>query len=308
MKKCIPLFLLLSIGLLQAQIQPVGKQDDDFRWQDAAKEVEHLPFKKSFIDSIRLHHKIPDRMPSLRTISSRINCPAETLVYDIGWGPFRAGFVVLTTNRDTVNSTIRLGAKALSNNFVGTFYKMRDYIISTIDANGLYPIMFEQHLREGKKYKADGYILYDNINRKVIVQERKFRIVDAPLFTHDYISVLYYIRNQNFTTGDTFTHNLYVHNKVHPIFFQCKERRKIEVEAGTFDAILLEPRLAGDGRAFNKKDKLEVWVTNDNNRVPILIKTKIKVGSIVARLIWNSNQNPTKQPAPLQTTSGGPAR
>jgi len=45
----------------------------------------------------------------------------------------------------------------------------------------------------------------------------------------------------------------------------------------------------GEGRAFNKKDKMEVWLTDDDKRVPIFIKSKIKVGSVVAKLVWKSN-------------------
>ena len=120
---------------------------------------------------------------------------------------------------------------------------MRDYVMSVVDADGLYPVFFEQHLREGKRYKADGYILYDQAGGKTYVQERNFRSLETPQFIHDYISILHYIRAMDFSPGDTFTLNLFIHSKVHPIF-QCQKKNN-QVDTGVF-IIQLEPKLAGE--------------------------------------------------------------
>ncbi|NLG16866.1 MAG: DUF3108 domain-containing protein [Fibrobacter sp.] len=270
--------------------------EEEIKWQDASKEVDNFLFKPDYIDSVRNLNNVSGTHKSLRYLEKRIPCEAETLVYDVAWGPFKAGYVVLTVEPDVKNRIIRLGGKALSNNFVGAFYRMRDYVMSTIDADGIYPLFFEQHLREGKKYKADGYILYDHETGKTYVQEKKFRSLETPQFIHDYISILYYIRTMQIAPGDTFSLNLFIHSKVHPIFFKCKERMEIKVDAGTFKCILLEPKLAGEGRAFNKKDKLEVWMTDDEYKIPVLIKSKIKFGTINAKLIWKSGRNSAALP------------
>ncbi|MBN1128520.1 MAG: DUF3108 domain-containing protein, partial [Chitinispirillaceae bacterium] len=70
---------------------------------------------------------------------------------------------------------------------------------------------------------------------------------------------------------------------------------------------VLEPKLVTEKGAFNKKDKLEVWFTDDKLKRPVLIKSKIKVGSITARLI-NQTAAPVRKapdkPAqpPVKTT------
>ena len=266
-----------------------GSTDEEFDWKKAALEVKDYAFTTAYIDSIRSLYDVVEPSTPLRHVQAGSFRDGETLVYEVSWGVFRAGYVVLTTEPDLSNGTLRLGAKALSNNFVSAFYRMRDYVISTVDEKGMYPLIFEQHLREGKKYKADGWILYDHLKGKVHVQEKKFRTLDTPPFVHDYISVLYYARTLSYTPGDTFTLNLFIHSKVHPIFFKCKGRKPVQVDCGTFNCIGLEPTLMGEGRAFNKKDKMEVWLTDDDKRVPIFIKSKIKVGSVVAKLVWKSN-------------------
>ena len=42
------------------------------------------------------------------------------------------------------------------------------------------------------------------------------------------------------------------------------------------------------GRVFKKQDDLSFWVTKDENRIPILVKAKIPVGSIKLHLVeWS---------------------
>ena len=264
----------------------------EIRWEEAAAEVDSFPFSKQFVDSVRNLYKAPLPQTPLRRLADGPFFAPETLVYKVGWGPFNAGYVVLSTLFNDADSTVTIGGKALSNNFVGAFYRMRDYVLSTVDARGLYPVFFEQHLREGKRYRSNEYLLFDHIGKKVHVQTRKtFKTVDdMPLFLHDYLSVLYAIRaTRALAPGDTFSESLFVHKKVHSIFFSVKSSKAREVDAGNFPCVVLVPRLAGEGRAFNKRDKLEIWLSDDRRRIPVAIRSKIKFGSINARLIWYSS-------------------
>jgi hypothetical protein len=95
------------------------------------------------------------------------------------------------------------------------------------------------------------------------------------------------------TPGDTFSFHTYLNKGVHPLFFKCKEKKKIRVDAGIFNCALIEPKFTGDRRAFNKNDKLEVWIADNEYRVPVLIKSKIKFGSITAQLIYQNHTDRT---------------
>jgi hypothetical protein len=280
------LLTVLWSGLRMAAV--AAQKDDDFKWEEAAKEVVTLPFPQRFIDSLRKSYKVTLPEKPLRTINHSVPFRGETLVFDIGWGPFKAGYVILTANFDSTQGTFRIGGKALSNNFVGAFYRMRDYVITHLDATGLYPLFFEQHLREGKKYRSDGWILYDHSHKTIHVKERHLKTLDAPAFVNDYLSVLYLIRTRTFAPGDTFTLPLYVDKKIHSMYFICRERKTLSIESGDVPCLVLEPKLVGDKGNFNKKDKLEVWFTDDKYKRPVLIKSKIKVGAITARLINHS--------------------
>lgn len=265
---------------------PVNSADsDDINWEQTAKEVDNLPYSSTFIDSIKKAHSFSPGNRSIRKLAIQ-KLQKETLVYEIGWGPVKAGYIILSTDYNRTDNSIILGGKALSNNFVSAFYKMRDYLLSTIDADGLYPLFFEQHLREGKKYKADRWMLFDKTAGKIHIKEKGFKTVETTEFVYDYLSILYYVRAMKTAPGDTFTLRTYTDSKIHPILVNCNEKTTVKVDAGTFKCIRLEPKLAGDGKTFNKKDKLEVFISDDKNRLPVLIRSKIKFGSINAKLIW----------------------
>jgi len=289
--------ILLSCFLVLAGVPlsvSAESEKEEISWQKASSEVDSLPFSQSYIDSLRDTLKCFTSILPLRVVDDYTVFYPETLVYTISWGPFVAGYVVLTTLYDSVTNTIHVGGRALSNNFVSTFYRMRDYVMSTVNIDGLYPVFFEQHLREGKKYRSEEYLLFDHARHRIHAKTHKnFKTVEtkAP-FVHDYLSALHFIRaTRTLAPGDTFSEIIFVHSKVHSIFFSVSSSEEKKVEAGKFKCVVLTPRLAGEGRAFNKKDKLEIWISDDKRCIPVAIRSKIKFGSIDARLIWYNKQN-----------------
>jgi hypothetical protein len=72
----------------------------------------------------------------------------------------------------------------------------------------------------------------------------------------------------------------------------------------SISCLLVEPKLVGDNGAFNKNDKLQVWLSDDDRKIPLQIKSKIKVGSITAKLVWASRPRPPKPPAPVKQAIG----
>ena len=272
--------------ILTLALSPTAQDDDGFKWQDAAKEMDALPFSQAFIDSVKKAHTGGDTPRGLRQVSGGRVSGTETLVYEVGWGPFKAGYLILTATNFRGRGLVRLGGKAMTSDFISAFYKTRDYVISWVDADGLYPHFFEQHTREGNKYKMDSYIVYDNKGGKLFYKKRSLKVYDSPQFTHDYLSILYYARSMPLKPGDTFSANMFTEPKADDIKFKVHNKREsVQVGAGTFNCVLVEPALVGEGKAFNKKSKIEVWVSDDEHKYPVMVKSKAKVGSINAKLV-----------------------
>jgi hypothetical protein len=264
-------------------------KDDDIRWQTVSKELDALPFSQTYIDSvIKAHIGGNSDQRKLRKVESGIIENGETLVYEVGWGRVKAGFMILSVEHHRDKGLIRLSCKFMSNNFVSSIYKIRNHLISWVDAEGFYPVFFEDHAREGSKYKTDFYTVFDNKNGNLYNKRKKeAKEHNTPLFTHDYVSILYYARLMQLNPGNTFTVDLFSEKKTYPFKFKIHNKLEtIKTGAGTFDnCIRVEPTILGDGKVFGRGDKIEVWVASNKHKYPVRVKSKAKVGSITANLI-----------------------
>jgi hypothetical protein len=278
--------LLLNFAAAHAGTFNDDERDNNVNWQEAARFVDTLQFKKAFIDSVKGTFNVVFPASPLRTVAEQSFARGEILVYDIGWGPFKAGYVVLTAEPDDATRTIRLDGKALSRGIVTTFYRMRDNVISTVDADGLYPLFFEQHLREGKHFKADTWILFDHLRDSTYIKDGKLLAMSSSKFTNDYLSIFYYLRSRTFGPGDTFSLPICVDKRLRTINFFCKCRDTVDLDGKGIACLDILPRISDDKGAFNKKNGFEVWLSDDVIKMPIKIKSKIRLGSINAKLIY----------------------
>ncbi len=71
--------------------------------------------------------------------------------------------------------------------------------------------------------------------------------------------------------------------KLYKAEVQVVKKEEIETGFGTFKTILIRPVLQSEG-IFSRKGDILIWLTDDAKRLPVLLKTKVKVGSIKATL------------------------
>jgi hypothetical protein len=241
-------------------------------------------YSTRFVDSLAAA-KLFSPAFGLRSLDSVPWARGEKFVYDVGWGPFRAGFVNLETVADSPGGQVVVIAKGITNGFFSAIYKVRDYLRTTMDPKGVYPFFFEQHLREGR-YKADRWELFDQAGGRVFTHDNDTQAFSSPQFVQNYFSLSAYVRALSFAPGDSFFIDCFMHNKSYRIVSHCVERKPIQVEAGTFNCLLVKPVLVGEGRVFNKKDEIKLWLTDDLYKMPVMAQARIALGVITARLIW----------------------
>lgn len=264
-----------------------AKRNDKMRWDRAEKEVGKSFYLKEFKDSISNANNVTN-IRDLRQLSGHPLpfLKREKLVYKGGWGFINAGFGIFDANIDEQTGLLKITGKAVTNNFVSAFYKVRDYVQTIIDIKGFYPIFFEQHIRENR-YKKNTWIIFDHEHEMAYSNRRKkgSREYEIKPFAHDYLSLLYYLRTLDFAPGDTFSIDCFVKGKVHPVFFQVHGKEEIKVGAGTFNCIKVQPRLVGDGRGFTRKDKMFLWFTDDKYHMLVKGKSRVSIGNISAELL-----------------------
>ena len=120
-------------------------------------------------------------------------------------------------------------------------------------------------------------------------------IYDVPHGIQDMLSAFYYARTIDFTNakkGDVFEFESFVDEEIYPLRIKYAGDKTIKVEEGKFECMVFHP-VVQEGRIFEEDDDLTVYITKDENKIPVLAKAKILVGSIRMELTGYENlKNP----------------
>lgn len=206
----------------------------------------------------------------------------EKLIYSVQYGIVNAGEAVLEI-RNIANLDGRpcyhIISNARSNEVFSVFFRVRDRFESFMDTTELFSLRYEKHLREGK-YKKDEVVFFDQVNHKAIYKDK---VVPIPPRTQDVLSALYYVRTLPLEVGQSIGLANHTDGKNYPLVVKVLRKETVKVEAGEFDCVVVEPLLKTSG-VFRHKGKLTVWLTDDKNRIPVLMKSKVIIGAVAAVL------------------------
>ncbi len=222
---------------------------------------------------------------TLRTIENRAFRSGEKLKFDIDYGFFTVGEAELKieSGEDVFErKTYKAISKAKSKPFFDVFFKVRDRYESVIDSAGIFPWRFFQHVREGS-YKKD-YGAFFNQYKGIAVSDKKETPIER--YTHDIISAFYFTRTvdfSNFKEGDKIHLQNFFADKVYPLDVVYHGKDEASVEAGDFDCIVIEP-LVTEGGLFKNEGEILIWLTDDDAKMPVKIKSKVLIGSITVEL------------------------
>ncbi|OGU55193.1 MAG: hypothetical protein A2V66_00560 [Ignavibacteria bacterium RBG_13_36_8] len=221
----------------------------------------------------------------LRKLENNAFEVGEKLTFDVKYGFITAGIAEMSVSKIQKMSGRDVYQINFSVSSVSTFdflYKVRDRYVTYLDVEGLFPWRFEQHIREGN-YTRDFSAFFDQRRGIAKTSEGSYKI---PQFVHDIVSAFYYARTLDFSTlkeGILFHLENFYKDKVHPLDVIYHGKETIQVEAGTFDCIIIEP-LVKEGGLFKHDGDIIIWLTDDELKIPVKVKTKIIIGSIDAEL------------------------
>lgn len=207
----------------------------------------------------------------------------EYFQFSIDWNGLNGGnslMQVQNIQRVDGRRVYRIVSKAESNSFVSKFYKVRDRIESYVDAESLYSRRFIKHLREGS-YKKDMEIRFNQADGKALYADGD--TLDVPPGAHDVLSAFYYVRTVPLPDGATIVIPTHDNKKSYQMEVRVLKRERIQVPAGTFPCVLVEPLLKSEG-VFRSKGSIYVWLSDDERRIPVLVKSKVPIGSISVSL------------------------
>jgi hypothetical protein len=216
--------------------------------------------------------------------------PGEKLTIQVKWGFITAGEAILEVFPVEVVNGVKSHHFVLlvkTSKFVDFFYKVRERIDSYADTNMTHSILYKKQ-KQGKRRKdvvvdfnwEKNEAQYSNLGKK----KNPISILPG---SFDPLSVFYAFR----------LHDLKVNTEIERAVTDGKKcvmgkakvlrREKIKVADRTYDTYLVEPDLEHLEGVFEKSNsaELKIWVTADELRIPVRIKSKVIVGSFVAELI-----------------------
>lgn len=172
-------------------------------------------------------------------------------------------------------------------------HKVRDHYQSYNNPQTFKPLRFKREVNEGGTYLREDY-LFNHKKKEVytvrkLSEEEAFKKDTVPFegCSFDVLSMIYYARNIDFSKAevdDKIPIKIFIDNEAHDSYIRYLGKKELKVKGvGTFRCIRFSPLLI-EGTIFNAGEDMTVWVTDDDNRVPLLIDTPILVGSIKARV------------------------
>jgi hypothetical protein len=165
---------------------------------------------------------------------------------------------------------------ANSNRFFSSIYKVRDKIVTYIDVADLSSAYFYKRLREGD-YKKTLEIEFDR--EAGMARYGDGHAMAVPAGIQDELSAFYYVRNLDLEAGRDLVLPAHTSRRNYNMKVIVHGLETVEVPAGKFECFVVEPVLEGEG-LFKHDGRITLYISADARRIPVLMKTKVPVGSI----------------------------
>ena len=111
------------------------------------------------------------------------------------------------------------------------------------------------------------------------VRYRDGRVYDLPGRVQDALSSFYRTRFMALPIGGVVSFPYHASRKSAPMEVRILGREEVKVPAGRFQCLVIEPLLKAGG-IFKNNGRLVIWITDDERRMPVLMKSKVLIGSI----------------------------
>lgn len=217
----------------------------------------------------------------------------EKFIFNIKYEFMTAGSAALEVEEGPlINNmpTYRIVSTAESKGFIDSFYRVRDRNESIIEKDTLGSLEFHQKLAEGRfKIERKTNIDYSSgtwTYQRDYKGKRSFRNGTVDKRVSDILSSFYIARMLPLELGQTYYIEVFSEDIIYPLKVVVGPKIvKIKVPAGKFDCLRVQPFMIGEGIFKSKDGNLLIYMTNDADRMPVLMQSKVFIGSVDAELV-----------------------
>jgi hypothetical protein len=155
-------------------------------------------------------------------------------------------------------------------------YRVDDRMESWIDTRSLASLRFRQEMSEGSHERERTFEIFPDRLEFVEDQKAPQPSVADPL---DDGSFLYFVRTIPLEVGKEYVFERYFRPDRNPVRIQVLRKERVRVPAGEFETIVIRPIIKARG-VFSENGRAEIWLTDDENRVMVQMKSHMKFGSL----------------------------
>jgi len=216
----------------------------------------------------------------------------EWFKFRVHYGFVTAGYGTLQVEETVLNGKPVYHVKGFGETvgLSSLFFNVKDDYQSYIDKEKDIPYRFIRKIDEGGHTK-DIQIDFNRDSNIAVIKNKKHNKTDAVSFpkdAQDMVSAFYYLRNhidaKNIKEGESIDMDMFFDKENYKFRLKFLGREVINTEFGKIPCLVFRPYVQA-GRVFKEKESLTVWVSDDENKMPLLVKADLAVGSLKASLI-----------------------
>lgn len=215
----------------------------------------------------------------------------EWFKFRIHYGFVNAGYATLEVKEAVLHNekVFHLIGKGQTTGISRFFFKVDDLYESYIDEKTYVPYQFLRKINEGGYTKnQEGF--FTPQQNKITVKDYKHKTEKTfaiPKNTQDILSAFYYLRNfatiDDIKPGEYIAIDMFFDEETTKFKLKFIGRENIKTKFGTVASMIFKPYVFS-GRVFKEQESVTVWISDDDNKIPLRIQANLVVGSIKADL------------------------
>ena len=225
-------------------------------------------------------------IPPYSLTNHRAYQSGEHLVFSLDYGFVTGGKCYLTV-KDTVYNNVNVHhviGRGVTVGLADVLYKIRDRYESFINVNTHEPVKAVRSIREGR-YRYYNEVDYKRDSSQVLSKKSGIHKVQKGIL--DILSAFYFARNHKFNdnlkVGEVIEFMTYFSDENFPLRIRYRGIEVIKTDFGKIECYKFSP-VTEVGRSFKTEYDMHMWVTRDANRIPVLVKFDLAVGSFTCNL------------------------
>lgn len=238
-------------------------------------------------------------LATLSPLAAQLYHPGEQLSYRVSYRAkmfpnTEVGAVEVTTGEEELDGTLRYKVVGVGRTLptYRWFFNLEDTYTVWVDTAQLRPVRFESDLKEGDYTFRSTYV-YDwdaaRVDTRWRSRQRPERTKSMELTPEslDAISLFFNMRSariEDFEAGEPATLHMVLQDTVRHLQYRFlgREQKKIR-NMGKFRTLKFECQLGTtEGFSFSDGTVFTLWISDDENKIPLYIESPVRVGSINA--------------------------